>query len=130
MSSKTYQIVFTGEIVNGYDSSAVKRGMAELFKIDPVSINQLFCGRPVVVKRNLDPEAALVYLNAFAQAGAVARMEFMPVARAGSSIAERRNAERRDAPKRRQRLRDETFVADRRDVPDRRHSGDSPGQAC
>lgn len=128
MSSKTYQIVFTGEIVNGYDShsNAVKRGMAELFKIDPASLDRLFCGRPVVVKRNLDPEAALVYLNAFTQAGGVARMEFMPVARAGSSIAERRNAERRDAPKRRQRLRDEAFVADRRDAPDRRRLGDSP----
>ncbi len=126
MSLKTYQIVFTGEIVNGYDSNAVKRNMAELFKIDPASINQLFCGRPVVVKRNLDPKAALVYLNAFAQTGAVARMEFMPVARVGSSIAERRDAERRSAPKRRKRLRDETFVADRRDGPDRRHVGDSP----
>ena len=125
MSSESYQIVFTGELVNGHDSDAVKSRLAEMFKLDPESIDRIFCGKPVVVKRSLDPEAALVYLNAFTRAGAVARMEFMPAARAESSIAERRKGERRGTSDRRNRLRDESLMPDRRSGEDRRQSGGS-----
>lgn len=124
MSSQIYQIVFTGEIVKDYDVDIVKRNLAELFKADILAINRIFCGQPVVVKRNLDPEGALVYLSAITQAGAVARMEFMSVAQGGNIATEHRKVTRREAAKRRKRLRDETFVPDRRESQDRRHPDD------
>lgn len=120
MTTKNYQIVITGDIVNGYDINAVKRNFVDLFKVDAVAINRLFCGQSVVVKRHLDPESALTYLNAISQAGAVARMELVHVPHGESDAAERRKAERRASSKRRQRLRDEKIMADRRDLEDRR----------
>jgi hypothetical protein len=125
MSSQTYQIVFSGEIVKDYDVDIVKHNLAELFKADMPAINRIFCGQPMVIKRNLDPEGALVYLSAITQAGAVARMEFMPGVREGSVTTEHRKVARRQAVKRRKRLRDETFVPDRREVHDRRHPDDT-----
>lgn len=126
MASQTYQIVFSGEIVKGCAVDRVKRNLAELFKADMPAINRIFCGQPVVIKRNLDPEGALVYLSALTQAGAVARMEFMPGTREGNIAMEHRKVARRQTAKRRKRLRDETFVPDRREVQDRRHPDDSP----
>ncbi len=126
MSSQIYQIVFSGEIVKDCVVDNVKRNLAELFKADMLTINRIFCGQPVVIKRNLDPEGALVYLSAITQAGAVARMEFMPGAREGNIATEHRKTARRQAVKRRKRLRDETFVPDRREVQDRRNPDDSP----
>ncbi|MBI5611894.1 MAG: hypothetical protein HY942_02315 [Gammaproteobacteria bacterium] len=126
MSSQTYQIVFSGEIAKDCDIDIVKRNLAALFKTDLPAINRIFCGQPMVIKRNLDPEHALMYLSAITQAGAVARMEFMPMAQQASVAIEHRNAVRRLTTQRRQRLRDESFVPDRRERLDRRHPVDSP----
>jgi hypothetical protein len=125
MTSQIYQIVFNGEIATDWDVDVVKGNLVELFKADIPAINRIFCGQPVVIKRNLDPEGAIVYLSAITQAGAVARMELMPGAREGSVTTEHRKVARRQAAKRRKRLRDETFVPDRREVHDRRHPIDS-----
>lgn len=126
MPSQIYQIVFTGEIVKDHAVDRVKHNLAELFKADLPTVERIFCGQPVVVKRHLDSEGALVYLSAITQAGAVARMEVMPTARGESNAMERRKIARRQAAKRRRRLRDETFVPDRREGQDRRHAEDSP----
>jgi hypothetical protein len=61
MSSQIYQIVFNGEIAADCDIDIVKGNLVDLFKADMPAINRIFCGQPVVIKRNLDPEGALVY---------------------------------------------------------------------
>jgi len=125
MSSQIYQIIFSGEVNKDCDVDVVKHNLAELFKADMPTINRIFCDKAVVIKRNLDPEAALAYLSALTQAGVIARMELMPAARDGGVATDHRKVARRQAAKRRMRLRDETFVPDRREGQGRRHPDDS-----
>lgn len=115
MSSHLYRIVFEGEVSPGRDIAKVKRDLATLFKADPEIIEQLFSGRPIVLKLGLDAEAAIQYVSAMSHAGAVSRMEPMPKgAKISAGFIERRQAERRRLADRRLRMRQESLMPDRR----------------
>lgn len=122
-SSQLYRIVFNGEVNRGHDVTHVKRNLSELFRTDAEIIDQLFSGRPVVLKQGLEAEAAIGYLSAMSQAGAVSRMEPMSAeeaTKAEAGFIERREAERRREADRRNRLRHESLMPDRRTTRDRR----------
>lgn len=118
MSSQLYRIVFDGEINRGSTLAQVKRDLAALFQADAEVIDQLFTGRPIVLKQGLDAETAIQYVSAMSRAGAVSRMEPMPAgasARKSAGFVERRQADRRRREAdRRRRLRHEAMVPDRR----------------
>lgn len=118
MSSQLYRIVFDGEINRGSTLAQVKRDLAALFQADAEVIDQLFSGRPIVLKRGLDAETAIQYVSAMSRAGAVSRMEPMPAGastKKSTGFIERRQADRRRREAdRRQRLRHESMVPDRR----------------
>ena len=78
MSSQLYRVVFNGEINRGNTIAQVKRDLAALFQADAEIIEQLFTGRPIVLKQGLDAETAIQYVSAISRAGAVSRMEPMP----------------------------------------------------
>jgi hypothetical protein len=75
MNAGTYKVVFEGEILPGSNGEDVKRQLATAFGIDAPTLDRLFAGRPVVIKRGIDRETAMKYKNAFAKAGAVCRIE-------------------------------------------------------
>ena len=118
MSSQLYRIVFDGEINRGSTLAQVKLDLAAMFQADAEVIDQLFTGRPIVLKQGLDAEAAIQYVSAMSRAGAVSRMEPMPAgasAKKSAGFVERRQADRRrHEADRRQRLRHESMVPDRR----------------
>jgi len=117
MSSQLYRVVFNGEINRGNTLAHVKRDLAALFQADAEIIEQLFTGRPIVLKQGLDAETAIQYVSAMSRVGAVGRMESMPAgaSKKSTGFVERRQAERRQRQAiRRQRLRHESMTPDRR----------------
>ncbi len=67
----SYEIAFSGQIVPGAQLEQVKLNMARLFQADPDRIDALFSGKRVVIKQNLDSEAAEKYRVTLERAGAI-----------------------------------------------------------
>ena len=70
--SNTYEVVFNGEIIDGYDAAETRAKIGKLFNADETKIARLFSGSSIVIKKNLDQTTANKYLGAFKNAGAVA----------------------------------------------------------
>src|SRR5476649_1628973 len=75
MSENRFKIVFDGALLPGVESTTAKLNLAELFKSDVESIEKLFTGRPVALKRDLSRPDAETYLTALKNAGIDARIE-------------------------------------------------------
>ena len=65
-----YEIAFSGQLVPGAQPELVKANMAKLFQADAQRIAQLFSGRRIVIKNNLDAAAAEKYRVTLERAGA------------------------------------------------------------
>ncbi|MBB4862739.1 hypothetical protein HNP46_001583 [Pseudomonas nitritireducens] len=66
-----YEIAFSGQTVPGAQLETVKANLARLFQADAQRIALLFSGRRMVIKNNLDAEAAEKYRSVIERAGAV-----------------------------------------------------------
>ena len=65
-----YEIAFSGELVPGAQLEVVQANLAKLFQADAQRIAQLFSGRRVVIKNNLDEAGAEKYRSTLERAGA------------------------------------------------------------
>ncbi|UFQ96530.1 hypothetical protein [Pseudomonas wenzhouensis] len=65
-----YEIAFSGQLVPGAQPELVKANMAKLFQADAQRIAQLFSGRRIVIKNNLDAAGAEKYRATLERAGA------------------------------------------------------------
>jgi hypothetical protein len=72
MDDITYDIYFTGQIVDGYLEGAVKKNLAKLFNASPEKINAMFAGKPVLLKKGLNKESAQKFAALMKKAGAKA----------------------------------------------------------
>lgn len=70
MREERYSIVYRGEILPDHTSDAVKAAFAQKFKIAGGTLETLFSGKPVVLKKDLDRDAAEKYFRALAGIGA------------------------------------------------------------
>ena len=66
-----YEIAFSGQLVEGAPLASVQANLARLFQADAQRIAQLFSGRRVVIKNNLDEAGAEKYRLTLERAGAV-----------------------------------------------------------
>ena len=71
MSEQHFEVVFRGDVEPGQSVMDVKDGLAKLFKADPARIEQMFSGKPVVIKSNLDEDTALHYQSSLQKVGAL-----------------------------------------------------------
>lgn len=71
MSEEFYEVIFRGDLLAGQSVIEVKQRLAQLFNADATRIDQMFSGKPVVVKRNLDMETAERYQSSLLKAGAL-----------------------------------------------------------
>jgi len=69
--SETYTFVFSGHLEPGAAAEMVKIRLAKSFGMPVEKIERIFTGRPVVIKRGLDQEAAERFQRMFAAAGAI-----------------------------------------------------------
>lgn len=72
-----YKMVFTGKIISGQELHVVKAKVAKLYKVPVEKCEHLFKGSPVIIKGDLDRQAAQKYKKAFEQTGAICRIEEM-----------------------------------------------------
>lgn len=91
MSEKSYQIIVTGELVDGTYLPEVKAKLAALFNSPAEKLGPLFSGKRVVIKKGLAEEAAQKYVAAVQNAGlrcvAEAMTAEVPQAPAGGATA-------------------------------------------
>ena len=66
----TVQLIFAGEVLEGFSTAEVRRRMGELFKLDEAKLAAMFSGSQVVIKRGLSPELARHWIAQFQAMGA------------------------------------------------------------
>ncbi len=71
MSNEPYNIVFHGKIHADFKLQQVKDNLGRIFKIDTDKIEKMFSGKPIAIKKSVDRETALKYLQAMKKAGAI-----------------------------------------------------------
>ena len=73
-----YNVVFEGKTAPGKDRDSVKEALIALLKTDARSIERLFSGKPISIRKNVDAATAGKFRRAFEAAGAVCSLR--PVA--------------------------------------------------
>jgi uncharacterized membrane protein YhaH (DUF805 family) len=71
----TVQIVFFGEVMEGFHLEDVKRKVGQLLKLDDVRVAQMFSGTRTVLKRAVPPADAKRYADVLAKVGARIHIE-------------------------------------------------------
>jgi hypothetical protein len=67
----TFNVIFRGDIAPGFTVDQVKTSFEQLFRLTPEKASQLFAGRPVVLKKNLDQTQAEQFRQRLATVGAI-----------------------------------------------------------
>src|SRR5690625_3353623 len=70
----SFDVVFRGDICAGETLAVVRQRLGELFRLDPARLDQLFSGRPVVLRRGLDSVAAERCRTLLEEAGALVQL--------------------------------------------------------
>lgn len=68
----SHEIIFSGRLRDGFAVDTVRTNFSEMFKVtDPETLNRIFAGGTVVLKRGVGPENAKPLLTKLFQAGAL-----------------------------------------------------------
>ena len=70
MNNERYDLIFSGELVPGFELTQVKKNLQQLFRLDENKINALFSGKSISLKKGVDADAANRYRVAMKKAGA------------------------------------------------------------
>lgn len=70
MTEQRYDIFFRGEVLEGFALDTVKANVAQLFKASPEKLEQLFSGKVVPLRKDLDKATAAKFKQALDKAGA------------------------------------------------------------
>ena len=66
----TYDIYFSGEVLEGQDPALVRQRIGRMFKAQDAALDRPFSGTPVRIKAGLGQETAIKFRVAFRDAGA------------------------------------------------------------
>lgn len=69
-NNNLYDVYFKGETLEGFQEADVRASLQALFNAPASKIDQMFCGKAVIVKKNVDKTTAIKYQNALKKAGA------------------------------------------------------------
>ena len=69
MDQPLYDVIFSGQLVEGIDTETAKNNLATLFKTTPANVEKIFSGKPQPLKRGIDKAQALKYKAALHKAG-------------------------------------------------------------
>lgn len=100
MSQNTFEVVFSGKLVEGAVLEQVKANVAAMFKVEVAKVERLFSGATVSIKKGLDEATAKKYLMALSRAGAVCQVvnRAAVVEKAASSAPSNANSAAKTAP--------------------------------
>ena len=71
MSDELFEVAFSGQISDAADLDDVKAKVAKMFNADEAKLAQLFSGKRIIIKKNIDQQTAAKYQTAIQRAGAV-----------------------------------------------------------
>ena len=77
MSIPTFVVVFSGNVLDGFDLIQVKERMARLIRADEDKMATLFSGKTIVIKRSTDKNDAYKVMTALKAVGADARIRLI-----------------------------------------------------
>jgi hypothetical protein len=83
----TYQLIFSGETLEGQHPAVVRKRLALALKLDDARIQTLFSGNAVIVRKSVDAETATKFQAVFKKAGARLRVVSIEAAGTGPSPA-------------------------------------------
>lgn len=69
-----YCIVFSGRLLDGYDSTTVRKAVADRLNLGAEQVERLFSGEKIVLKNGVTEESGSVYLNVLRRLGMDAGM--------------------------------------------------------
>ncbi|NNG14163.1 MAG: hypothetical protein HKM22_03300, partial [Gammaproteobacteria bacterium] len=75
MAEGSYQVVFSGRIIDGAELDMVKHNVARVFNLDAERVEKLFCGRRLILKKQIDQATAEKYQTTMQRAGALCEIE-------------------------------------------------------
>lgn len=96
--SSLFNVVFAGEIVAGADPVTVRANVGRLFKVEGATLDRLFSGQRVILKKGIDQAAAMKIRAAMKQAGAVVQLVDVSTAGACEPAAPSPTSSRAVAP--------------------------------
>ena len=70
MSDQLFEVAFSGQISEGANLDDVKARVGKMFNADDAKLAQLFSGKRIVIKKNIDQATAAKYQTALNRAGA------------------------------------------------------------
>jgi hypothetical protein len=70
MSDELFEVAFSGQVIAGADLNEVKVRVAKMFNADDAMLAQLFSGKRIVIKKNIDQQTAVKYQTALDRVGA------------------------------------------------------------
>lgn len=81
--ASTVQLVFAGEVLEGFSTAEVKQRVARALKLDDAKLRSMFSGKRVVIKRGVDAADADRWVAKFGAMGA--RLHIVPAPEAPSA---------------------------------------------
>ena len=87
MSQIKFQIIVSGQLVEGVDINTAKNNVAKLFKTDISKVATMFSGQPVTIKKDLDENTTRQYMLALKKAGLISKGRPMPSTRSQTPSA-------------------------------------------
>ncbi len=88
-----YEIIFSGQLVPGAQLDKVQANLGKLFQSDAQRLELLFSGRRLVLKNNLDSEAAEKYRSTLERAGALVEVLEMQTLKAETDAVAKPSAQ-------------------------------------
>lgn len=77
MSIPTFVVVFSGNVLDGFDLTEVKERMSSMIRADEEKIAALFSGRTIVIKRSTNKEEVYKVMTALKAVGADVRIRLI-----------------------------------------------------
>jgi len=89
MSDQLFEVAFSGQVSAGASLGEVKARVAKMFNADDAKLAQLFSGKRIVIKKNIDRATASKYQTALNRAGAECEVAAMAGGAPAQSAATR-----------------------------------------
>ena len=75
MQSQSYDVFFSGQIMEGRESGDVRQQIGRLFKASEEQLQHMFSGKQIRIKSGVDQDTAIKYRVAFRNAGALVEIK-------------------------------------------------------
>ena len=79
MSDELFEVAFSGQVSDAADLNDVKSNLAKMFNADEAKLAQLFSGKRIIIKKNIDRQTAVKYQTALQRAGAICEVKSLSI---------------------------------------------------